>query len=392
MTENAETAEPIGLDVSILTEVLEGGDAEARIVLARQLAALLADPETPDIEREQVLPVVLKLAVDEEIEVRRILADEFTTVSDLAPDILFSIVADTEEIALPFIANTMSMQTNHMFAILRVGDDARQAMIARRPDITAEVAAYIIAHGKAGGCLALLDSPLVQFGADDYRVIFQRHGSVPEVVERLLAIPTLPTDIRIQQLRKTSSRMRQMMAERAWLPANDALDLVTDAEDSTILRILTEANVDELSPTVSYLASRELLTPSLIVRAASRGEMRVVEALFSHLTGYSHERVCTMMYRQRQSSYNTLFKKSGLPKVCYGILHAACEVQADIAQDDVRIDKESFGRLLLEALMTRYDQMSPVEREKQIDYLGRYAEGRVRRIAQRLKADFARAA
>ncbi len=384
--------EVIGLDVSILTEVLEAGDVEARMVLARQLASLLADPETPDIEREQVLPVVLKLAVDEEIEVRRILADEFTTVANLSPDILFSIVADTEEIALPFIANTMSMETNHMFAILRVGDDTRQAVIARRPDITAEVAAYIVAHGKAGGCLALLDSPLVRFSADDYRVIYQRHAVVPEVVERLLTIATLPTDIRILQLRKTSSRMRQMMAERAWLPANDALEVVTDAEDSTILRILVESNAEELSSTVSYLAARELLTPSLIVRAASRGEMKIVEALFVHLTGYSRERVCAMMYRQRQSSYATLFKKSGLPKVCFGIVHAACEVQSDVQQDDVRTDTESFGRMLLEALMTRYDQMSPIEREKQIDYLGRYAEGRVKRIAQRLKADFARAA
>jgi uncharacterized protein (DUF2336 family) len=59
-----------GLDVSVLTAVLEEGDAAARMTLARQLAMLLADDETPKIEREQVTPIVLKLTVDPARDVR----------------------------------------------------------------------------------------------------------------------------------------------------------------------------------------------------------------------------------------------------------------------------------------------------------------------------------
>jgi uncharacterized protein (DUF2336 family) len=381
-----------GLDVSVLMEVLEAGDVEARIILARQLAGLLADPETPEIERVQVTPIVLKLAVDEKRDVRRVLAEELSTVSRLPPEFLFAIVADAEDISLPFIRTTMALETNHMFAILRVGDDARQAAIARRPDITAEVAAYIIAHGKLGACLALLDSPVVLFHDDDLRTLYGRHGNASEMNERLLALPTLPSDLRITQLRRTASRMRQLLADRAWLPANDALDMVTDAEDSTMLRILVEANENELADVVAYLAVKDLLTPSLIVRAASRGEMRVVEALFCHLTGYSTSRTRTMMYGQKQSAFHSLFKKSGLPKSCWGILLAASEVTAEIQGEGYSVDTESFGRRVLEALMTRYESLSSVDREKQIDILGRHAEGRVKRIAQRLKTDITRAA
>jgi uncharacterized protein (DUF2336 family) len=386
------TDDGVGLDVSVLTEVLETGDAEARMVLARQLAGFLADPDASQLEQQQVLPVVLKLAVDEDEEVRRVLADELCSMSDLPADLLFAIVADREEISLPFIATTMCMHPNHMFAILRVGDDARQAVIARRPDITCDIAAYIIAHGKLGGCLALLDNATVQCSANDLRILFERFGNTPEMAEKLLSIPTLPSDIRITQLRRTASRMRQLMVESAWLPASHALDVVTDAEDSAVLRILVEANDNDIADTVSYLANKELLTPSLVVRAASRGEMRVIEILFAHLSGYSHERVRSMLSGQKASSFQTLFRKSGLPRTCLGIVQAACEVHAEVRRDGFDLDSEAFGRRILEALMTRYDVFSAPERQKQIEYLGRYAEGKVKRIAQRLRADFANAA
>ena len=42
--------------------------------------------------------------------------------------------------------------------------------------------------------------------------------------------------------------------------------------------------------------------------------------------------------------------------------------------------------------MTRYEQLDQNERAKQIEFIGRYGEERVRKIAKRLKADMLRAA
>ena len=41
---------------------------------------------------------------------------------------------------------------------------------------------------------------------------------------------------------------------------------------------------------------------------------------------------------------------------------------------------------------TRYEYMSAAERAKQVEYLGRYGQDRIRKIAKRLKADLVRAA
>ena len=63
-----------GLDTSIFLAVIAEGDAEQRCVLASQLAAFLGRPDTPQGEKEQLWPIVLKLAVDVDAEVRRMTA------------------------------------------------------------------------------------------------------------------------------------------------------------------------------------------------------------------------------------------------------------------------------------------------------------------------------
>src|SRR4051812_49287839 len=93
-----------GLDVSIFDRIIETGNAQARIQLAVELARLAGDAEAPESERECVVPALLKLATDPVKDVRRVLAESLVSADDLHGDILFSIIADEDDIALPFLA------------------------------------------------------------------------------------------------------------------------------------------------------------------------------------------------------------------------------------------------------------------------------------------------
>jgi uncharacterized protein (DUF2336 family) len=382
----------VGLDVSVFSSVLEEGDSDARVTLARQLAMLLCDEDTPRSEREQVIPVLLKLTVDPSREVRAILALEMEAHANLHADIVFSIIADDDDISLPFLSRTPALNPWHMMAVLRVGDEARQATVAGRSDITAEAAAYIIKASPQKTVLAMMQNTVVQLEPEDYATLYARFGQSAEVTERLLNAPDLPLDIRIVQAKRTASRMRQLMAEKGWVAANNASELVADAEDVAVMRILVEASPDERVKATAFLAAKNMLTPALIVRAATIGEMNVVMAALAHLTGYSVQRAGEMMFTRSMVSFKSIFNKSGLPQSCFGILKAACEVSVEARDEGLPLDSESFGRRVLEALMTRYESMGSADRAKQIEYLGRYGEDRIRKIAKRLKADLLRAA
>jgi uncharacterized protein (DUF2336 family) len=381
-----------GLDISVLLDVLAKGDVRARCALARQVGLLLADMSTAAVERDQIVPVALKLAVDQVFDVRLALVEEVAAIRKLDADLLFAIIADSNDIALPFLMVTPALNAWHMMAVMRVGDELRQQTVAARPDITAETTAYAVKSASAAVIAELLCNPAVRIDANAYRAIYARLGNVSDLVELLLGKSDLPADIRIMQAKRTASRMRQLLAEKGWIAANDASATIADAEENAILQILVSADDAGIAATTSFMADKNLLLPSLVLRAASRGEMRVVEHILAHLSGFGVEKARYFMFARGVAGLRSLLGKSGLPPACLGIVAAACDVVREVQAEGYQISQEVFGRRMLEALMTRYEFLSPADRAKQIEYLGRYGEERVRNIARKLKHDLARAA
>lgn len=381
-----------GLDVSVFTEVLENGDTMARARLAVQLSAFAKAEETSDADREHVHPILLKLCVDPVKDVRKALVAGLLDYHKLHADVVFSIIADDDEIALPFLATTPALNHWHMVAILRVGDEKRQQVLLMRSDLSIEALNYAVKSSPVDVCLALFSNPAIQLSHDHYQTLYERFNQSTEVVEMLLSRPDLPLDLRIVQAKRAANRMRQLMSERGWVAVNDAADLVEDAEETAILRILVEARQPELARAIPFLVSKNMLTPSIIVRSASLGELRVVQWALAHLSGVNLARAHEMMFGRSFGGVKSLASKAGLPATCVAIIQAACDVVKDAQEAEVNLDPESFGRRLIEALMTRYETMSSVDRTKNLELIGRYGEDKVRRIATRLRADLSRAA
>ena len=389
----AAKQEPVfGLDTSIFQHVIDNGDAPQRAQLATQLAEFLSKDDVPAAERDQVVPIVLKLAIDPVVQVRKALAEGLITLAKLNADVLFSIVSDDDELALPFLSATPALTHWHMLAVLRVGDEPRQACVALRPDITREAVDYIVKSLPLKIALLLFENAAVALSNEDYHALYSRFGHAGDMVECLLACQDLPLDIRIMQAKRASNRMHQLLAERGWLPANDAAELVADAEETAVLRILAQASDDELGSVVSFLVNKAMLTPSILVRAACLGEMRVVQQALAHLAGIPAKRARELMRGRGLTGFKGLHGKSGLPSSCYWILQAACDVALDEHEEGITLGADDFGRRLIEALMTRYESMPLKERTRHLEYVGRFAAERARLIAKRLKADLLRAA
>lgn len=373
-----------GLDVSLFDTIIETGDAQARIQLAVELARLIGDAEAPENERSCVVPTVLKLAVDPVKEVRRALADGLIDVADLHGDILFSIIADEDDIALPFLAETPALDPWKMRSVARVGDAARQVTLARRPDLTDDVIKEIVTGADLSACLALFDNEVCPLGERNCRILYARFGRVQEIIDRLLALDTLPLDIRILQAKRASNQVHQLIAERGWVPANDAADMVADAEERAILQILDSANDKELTALIHFMTSRSMLTASIVMRAACLGRMRLVETAMAHLGNAPVARVEETLYGGA-SGFNALYRSSGLPVTCTGLIRAAGRVEREARETKRTLSEENFARRLIEEIMTGDGAMPQAERAKYLDFIARYSSERVRVIAHRLR-------
>jgi uncharacterized protein (DUF2336 family) len=379
-----------GLDDQIFMEVIARGSTEQRIELATQLAHFLGREDAPQTEREQAVPAVLKLTADPAVEVRHALASGLAPLASLDADLLFAIIADDDEIALPFLAETPALSPWHMLAVLRVGDDARRATVALRPDVSPEAVDYIIESLPLAVNVLMLENESLVLTPGQYRALYARFGETREMLDCLLTRDDLPLDIRISHARLASSRMQQLVIERGWIPANDATELVADTEETAVLDILTSATAEQRQEAVSFLVDNELLTPSIIVRAACTGNMEVVAEILAGLGGMPLKRATDAIFVK--GSMRSLHAKAGLPQSCYWTLQAASDVAREERQDGIRLTPDDFGRRMIEVLLTSYESLPMAERPRQLDFVGRFAADRPRLIARRLKADLMRAA
>ncbi len=392
MQQDVQADSSPGLDSSVFLQVIEQGDLSDRLRLADQLAAFLANEAEPKEERALVVPAAMQLMADPEFEVRATLARGLIDTPDLDADLLFAIIADEDEIALPFLSHTPALSHWHMLAVLRVGDELRQGCVAMRPDVTEEAIDYIVDAPPLAIAMLLFENEAITLTPDHLRRLYARFGETEEMLETLLARPDLPLDVRITQAGRSAARLQQLLLERQWLSAHEAMELVADAEENAMLGILIAATEEELPDTVGFLIDAEVLTPSLVVRAACRGAMGVVAAVLSNLAGLSMERAEEMMFELPQASFRGLHSRAGLPESTYWNLQAACDVAREEREEEISLSSDDFGRRLIEVLLTSYEALPATDRPRQLDFVGRFAADRPRRIARRLKDELLNAA
>ena len=375
-----------GLNTSVFDEIIETGRIQARVRLAGQLAQLAADREASDYEKRSIIPTLLKLASDPVKQVRIELAEKLAQCEDLHPDVVFSIVADDSDIALPFLAETPSLDNYRMMAILKVGDQARQLIIAARANLADEAIAYICDKTEVEVCAALLDNEAIHIKAQYYRRLYTRFREVPEIVERLLARSDLPLEVRIMQAKRASGKVHSLMLERGWVAANDAEEIVVDAEETTLLKIMSSASDTELERLVPFVCNKGMMTPSVILRSACLGEMQVMAGALAYLSNQTKTRVLEIIKAGNAASLKGIYTRAGLPLSCFNIVLAACDASRQLSEMPAHLAKHRHGGLLIEYLLTRYQLDNGQDRSNLLEIVSRLGDDHARDLAKRLAA------
>lgn len=385
-------AGPAVFDTTIFRSVIETGNAYERFELAVQLADLVCDPDCPQDEFDAVMPSILALTADTDELVRKELAQSLVNCPDLDARVVASIAADDNSIALPFLAATNALSDRTMAAIARAGDEARQCVIAAREDLTPGAIAALVETGCDAAVRTMLQNAAVDLDATLLKRLYMRFWKDGDIVEQLLAFEALPLDIRIVEVRRASHRMQSLVKVNDWVPDDDGQGVVSDAQDRALVALLNTADPKELSRLISFASSRDMLTPSLLLKAAIDGHMHIVERSLAFLTATTLKRVRKLMYDHGALSLRSLTVTAGIPDDCFPILRAAADVAKEARGDKNWPTPERFGRKVVETLVTRYAAASNKEKLRALTLLGESAAEPTRSLARHLVEAMERAA
>jgi uncharacterized protein (DUF2336 family) len=379
-------------DTRIFADVIDTGTPFERFELAVQLADLVCDPECPQDEFDAVMPSLLRLSADPDELVRRQLAESLAACPDLDRRVVASIAADDDAIALPFLARCQAMDDATMAAIASAGDEARQCAIAARDDLSAAAVSALAGNGSEAAVRVMLDNPAATLDAALLRRLYARFWKHSDIVEQLLGFEELPVDIRILEVRRASSRMQSMVKVNDWSPGDDGRSLVSDAQDRTLIALLNSADPKDLSRLIAFVSSRDMLTPSLLLKAAVDGHMHIVERSLAFLTATSLKRVRKLMYEHGALSLRSLTVTAGVPDECFPVLRAAADVAHAARGEKEWPAPERFGRKVVETLVTRSATAPPKEKMRALSLFAASAAGPTRMLAQHLIEAMERAA
>jgi uncharacterized protein (DUF2336 family) len=355
-----------------------GPRAAAATALAR---AFLVSPVSPD-ERDEMETAMTVLLDDPAVEVRLALAGALAA-SEAAPQhIILALAADKETIATLVVEQSPLILDSELVDMAATRDEAIQVAIARRPFLSRSVSAALAEVGTPAACVALVcnrGARLLRFSLDR---IVARHGDCAELRLAMLEREDLPPEVRQILTSKLAEALRDLIVDRAWLPAERADAVIRDARECATIAAAFEAPAEAMPDLIAQLMQARELTPAFLIRAVAAGQAFLFEAGLAALAGVPRERVTSLIASGRASSLRAVLQKAGLPADAYAAFAAAIDIiRAGDADEGAGND---FRRAthLIDAIVSRYEERRDRELNEILALLRRFAKDAKRAAAR----------
>ena len=303
---------------------------------------------------------------------------------ETAPRSLVHLLAnDRFFVAAPILKHSPVLTCAQLVDLVALGGEDVQAAIAARPWVSVSVAAAIGEIGGLEACLALLSNANADILEDTLRRIASRFGKNARMRETLLAWSDLPIDIRHDLMTDVAEALRGLVAGRNWMGEKRIDAVFGDATEKAVLKLFEEQSPENAVALVRHLYDTDRLTPKLLVRAAVTGNIIVLEAGLSVLSGQPQSRVFGMLMHGSAGTLKALLKRAGVGNSVAPLIVTSIEVYRQLVRETLTDDYRKLRRTMIERVMTRYETMPEAEADRILALLHRYAADAARDEARR---------
>jgi uncharacterized protein (DUF2336 family) len=346
-----------------------------RAEVAAKVATEFGRQMLSDRERglaEQILRIMVKDAAE---RVRKALASSLSHSADVPRDVAMALAQDIDDVSVPFLEQTPALSENDLIALVRASSGVKQQAIARRTEVPWGVANALIDTGKREVVRALVRNPGAKLTEAAFGKILDQHADDPEITDPMVRRAELPLTVAERLVAVVSEQLRNHLITHHKVPQHVADRLAAQSRERATVGLLDEGqdskNIVEL---VRQLRASGRLTPSLLLRAACTGDMRLCEEAFSQLAQIPVHKAWILLHDAGPLGLRALYDRAKLPEVLYPAFRVALDVYHETELDGLPHDRERFERRMLERILTQYDHLAA-------DDLG-YLLDRLRGIAE----------
>ncbi len=353
-----------GLSARDIAALLDNPVAEQRAHVIRHMAIDLDSNRLSQQELQLALDIMRALAADAEILVRRALADSMKSSRHLPHDVALRLARDETTIAVPILENTSVLSDDDLISILADGNGAKQVAIARRPQVSATLAAAIVDTGNAAAVTTLVSNEGAELNEPLLKKTLDQFGQFETVKAAMVHRQQLPVTIAERLVSLVSEKLKLTLAARHRLPGNIAADIILDARERATVALLSDApSGADTRALVQQLHVNGRLTPSLLLRALCSGDIEFVEEAMAEIAGTSAEKASILIHDAGKLGLRALYQRCSFPDALYPAFRVAIDVLNETRLDGEQRDRERFTRRVIERVLTQYQDLDSSDLE-----------------------------
>lgn len=348
-----------------VARLLANPSGDVRAEIAGKIAGQHA--HLSDQQRRLAEDVFRLMIKDAEVRVREALSHQLKENPLVPHDVAMALARDVERVSLPMLEFSEVLTDEDLVEIVTSQNTEKQVAVAKRASVSAAVAGALVESRNETAVATLVSNTGAELTDNLLERVADEFAGSEEVGRNLVARNSLPVTVAERLMAKVSESLRdQLMARRDMSPETLSA-LLIQAREMAVLGLTDSAT--DVAKLVDHLYRNGRLTPSIVLRAVSMGDIGFFEAALAKLSRIKIENARTLIHDAGKRGFEALFEKAGLPKVFFRAMRAAVDVSYEIEYDGGPKDRERFSRRMIERILTQYGDLGVEFENDDLEYL-----------------------
>lgn len=245
--------------------LVKGATADERALAAHKLCRTIDRTDMGDDERQIAHDILRVMATDAAELVRRAMAVTLKNSPSLPPDVAKRLARDVDSIALPIITWSPVFSDADLAEIVRMGGEARQMAVAKRPKLSTRVSSVLIEQGSEAVVATVCANDNARFSEVALQKALDRFSKSEQVLQAVAYRSVLPLSVAERLIDMVGDQLRDHILAHHALSAERILELVVSAKERATLDLVDQAGrTSDPKAFVGHLHRVDRLTPSQI--------------------------------------------------------------------------------------------------------------------------------
>jgi uncharacterized protein (DUF2336 family) len=310
-------------------------------------------------ERALMTDILRQLIHDVEMSVRRELADRLAGEFDAPPELVMALANDTIEVAHNILLNSDVLQDLELIEIIQHQSYEHHLAIAARSKVSEAVSDALVETDNPEVIVTLIENEGAEISDNTLEYLVNQSKTTESYQRPLLERPEFGQNLAKRMYWWVSAALRQHIVANYKVDPTELdqkiestiKDLLDDRGVSDNVGEIDMGSIQQASELASRLASRNAITPMLLVQTLRKGKVSMFEGMFAQTTGLRAILVRRLIFEPGGEGLAIACKAIGMTKPDFGSLFL---LSRSARPGDKSVDPKEVARA-----MSFFDRLKP---------------------------------